>query len=579
MVLLISGLNSTIGKAMKIQVIKFGMSAETVKIDQDGLELDGPASLELLRKEHSPAAFLVRLSDLAAFRAYDNSVTDRKVKHKAKGLSQLLLGRDKVPLIDGNFSDAGQAGRSASTLLTNARKRAESNVYIIGVRDDIFEELWSKAGMSRQRVDPVKQRSPERHEVQASEGTDMSTWLLRELGRQCPAPPELSRIFVGESEAAIVVRSLIMLAAQTGSPVLILGDTGTGKEVVAREIHNNSNRKDHPFIPVNCGGIPSELLESELFGHKRGAFTDAKFDKRGLWQIAGQGTLFLDEIGELRPDHQAKVLRVLDKGEIRPVGETKAFPVEAQVIAATNRDLFSMVQTQEFREDLYYRLRGLIIRTPSLRDHPQDIPLLAEHLWNKICKESSQHLPQDILDELKLYGWPGNVRELKMVLSNLHTLFGDQTLTAEHLWAVFYLEGQGIAAGSSKVTEREIALHRAQCLRHLKRAYELLHAVQFAMNPLAEKTKIDKAVVRTVQSSLRLRLQELEMLCRYPLFFHSEATFAAAYGFKGKMTYLLSLFQRSAKEAATYWEMEVAETLKDVQSVVFKEIESVLGNA
>ena len=195
-----------------------------------------------------------------------------------------------------------------------------------------------------------------------------------------------------------------------------MGDTGTGKEIVARSIYENSERRRHDFVTVNCGAIPRDLLENELYGHVKGAYTDAKEDKSGLWEAAGEGVLFLDEIGDLQPEHQAKVLRALEDAEIRKLGATKGTKVKARIIAATNRDLHAMVQTGQFREDLYYRLRGFLIRTPALREHPDDIPLLAQHFWQKINHGKRKILPPEILTELKSCRWPGNARELKMML-------------------------------------------------------------------------------------------------------------------------------------------------------------------
>lgn len=162
--------------------------------------------------------------------------------------------------------------------------------------------------------------------------------------------------------------------------MLILGDTGTGKELVARAIHDHSARRAKRFMLVNCGAIPYDLLESELFGHVKGAFTDATYDKPGLWELADKGTLFLDEIGDLHPNHQVKILRALEDKKIRPIGGTKEIEVDARIIAATNRDLFSMVQARQFREDLYYRLCPFPIYTPTLPDHPEDIPTITQTL-------------------------------------------------------------------------------------------------------------------------------------------------------------------------------------------------------
>ena len=213
------------------------------------------------------------------------------------------------------------------------------------------------------------------------------------------------------------VMEMVRQVAPLSSPVLLLGETGTGKEVIAGAIHNLSSRKEGPFVKVNCGAIPESLMDSELFGHEKGAFTGAISQKRGRFERANGGTIFLDEVGELLPDAQIRLLRVLQEKEIERVGGTKPIKVDIRVIAATNRDIKKLVQTQQFREDLYFRLEVFPILLPPLRDRKSDIPSLVHYFIQKKSREiglrSMPSLAPGALERLKAYSWPGNVRELE----------------------------------------------------------------------------------------------------------------------------------------------------------------------
>jgi two-component system response regulator AtoC len=241
---------------------------------------------------------------------------------------------------------------------------------------------------------------------------------------------------LGKSEAIGKVFATIGKVAEYKTTVLIQGESGTGKELVARALHDGSSRKNKPFIPINCGAIPETLLESELFGHKRGAFTDAHADKKGLFAEAHQGTLFLDEIGELPLSLQVKLLRVLQEGSMRPVGASRDQEVDVRVIAATVRDLQREVQAGRFREDLYYRLNVLQINVPPLRDRRDDIMLLVEHFIERNngrlgtqIRDLDQRARKLLLD----YPWPGNVRELQNTIERAVVLAEGDTLTAADL--------------------------------------------------------------------------------------------------------------------------------------------------
>jgi two-component system response regulator AtoC len=241
---------------------------------------------------------------------------------------------------------------------------------------------------------------------------------------------------VGRSPGMSSVFELARKAARYSTTVLILGESGTGKELVARGIHNEGERAGKPLVPINCGGIPETLLESELFGYKKGAFTGADRNKKGLFQEADGGTIFLDEIGELPLSLQVKLLRVLQESEVRPVGEAKATRVDVRVIAATGKHLDEEVRQGRFREDLYYRLNVLTIALPPLRQRPEDVPFLCQHFLerfnHKLGKDISVISPAAMGRFLE-YGWPGNVRELENAIERGVLLAEDSMLTPEHL--------------------------------------------------------------------------------------------------------------------------------------------------
>ena len=224
---------------------------------------------------------------------------------------------------------------------------------------------------------------------------------------------------VGTSPAMQEAVRRIAKVAGTDTTVLLSGETGTGKELAARTVHRSSDRAAGPFIPINCGAISSTLAESELFGHERGAFTDAKTERRGLFELAEKGTVFLDEVGELPADLQVKLLRVLQEREVIRVGGSRPIPVDIRVVAATNRDLAQDVKSGRFREDLFWRLNVFPIEMPALRERPEDIPLLVSYLLDRVnaeCRSRVAELAPEVSDVLKRHTWPGNVRELANVL-------------------------------------------------------------------------------------------------------------------------------------------------------------------
>lgn len=244
-------------------------------------------------------------------------------------------------------------------------------------------------------------------------------------------------VLVGNAPAMQAVHRLIGTVAPTDSTVMILGETGTGKELAARTLYQQSKRGDMPFVPVNCGALSENLVESELFGHVKGAFTGAERDHKGLFEVANGGTLFLDEVGELNKNIQVKLLRFLESGEIRRVGDTKPFRTDVRVLCATNRDLRTMIQEDEFREDLYFRINTFEIRLPALRERRPDIPALARHLLGRAARrpvdQVTDLLSPEAIDVLLEHEWPGNVRELANVMEHAFIISGGGVITPEHL--------------------------------------------------------------------------------------------------------------------------------------------------
>ncbi len=232
---------------------------------------------------------------------------------------------------------------------------------------------------------------------------------------------------IGETEGIIRIKEMIEKVAPSDARVLVTGGNGTGKELVARSLHDNSSRKKMPFIEVNCAAIPAELIESELFGHEKGAFTSAVKDKKGKFELAHGGTLFLDEIGDMSASAQAKVLRALQENVIQRVGGEKDIKVDCRIVAATNKDLIQEIDKDRFREDLYHRLAVILIHVPSLNERREDIPLLAEHFLSLICSEHGiprKQFAASALEELKQIDWTGNIRELRNIIERLVILCG-----------------------------------------------------------------------------------------------------------------------------------------------------------
>jgi two-component system nitrogen regulation response regulator NtrX len=311
---------------------------------------------------------------------------------------------------------------------------------------------------------------------------------------------------VGKSSSLEALRQAIELAAPTRARILITGESGTGKELVARAIHNLSPWRDGPFVKVNCAAIPPTLIESELFGYEKGAFTGAMTGAKGRFEEASGGTLFLDEIGDMSLEVQAKLLRVLQEGELRRVGGSRMIRVQVRVIAATNKDLAAEVAAGRFREDLYFRVNVVPLEVPSLRQRREDIPLLAEHFCQQLCQENglpAKQLAPGALRRLQSWDWPGNVRELRNLIERVVILGGRSGIVEERDLPAFLVPAHDLPAPTGNESLRDF-------LRRAERAYLKLKldAADWNVTRAADALGLERTNLHRKMRQHRLRRPE-----------------------------------------------------------------------
>ncbi|RMG90358.1 MAG: sigma-54-dependent Fis family transcriptional regulator, partial [Candidatus Dadabacteria bacterium] len=334
------------------------------------------------------------------------------------------------------------------------------------------------------------------HAVRARRLSEENRYWRERWGRS----PDL----IGESPAVRELKEQIRVVGPTRASVLITGENGTGKELVARAVHRASRRRDGPFVEVNCAAIPEDLIESELFGHEKGAFTGATARRRGKFDLADGGTLFLDEIGDMSLKTQAKILRVIQEMRFERVGGTKTHEVDVRIIAATNKDLEEEIREGRFREDLYYRLNVVPIHVPPLRERTEDIPLLFRHFVEEYCREENREpveVDEAVFAVLQAYPWPGNVRELKNVAERMVILCRSDRLTVADVPPA--VRGQGTGSGGAGGTVRP-GLGLREARRQFERDYIARHLEEAGWNvpQAAEALGVDR-------SSLYKKMKEL----------------------------------------------------------------------
>ena len=358
------------------------------------------------------------------------------------------------------ITDVRMPGLSGIELTAQVRRNSpDTHVVVITAHEDMETAVGAmRAGAFDMLVKPLDLR----HLELVIERCLRDRLLLRQVrhyAEEAAEPYALAQL-VGKDPRMIEIYKLIGTVGPTRAPVLIRGETGTGKELIARAIHFNSDAAQEPFVAVNCTALPETLLESELFGHVKGAFTGAVQERRGRFELAGGGTIFLDEIGDASPGFQAKLLRVLQEKRFEPVGSERSRATDARVIAATHRPLEQLVREGAFREDLYFRLRVVDIAVPPLRDRRGDIPLLARRLLGRVALDLHKdlRLPESVVGALMAYEWPGNVRELENALTRAAVMARGGSVELEHL---------GLGGGSARDGERSAGVAEASADRSL----------------------------------------------------------------------------------------------------------------
>ncbi len=331
-----------------------------------------------------------------------------------KGNYEVVLSDIKMPKLDGMelLSKLVAHGTESALIMMSGHGNIETAVD--AVKKGAFDYLAKPIDLNRLLVTI-------RNAMDKTKLVTETKVLKKKIGKKYQ--------MVGNSAALENIRNLIEKVAPTDARVLITGNNGTGKELVAREIHNKSSRANYPLIEVNCAAIPSELIESELFGHEKGAFTSAVATRKGKFELAEGGTIFLDEIGDMSLSAQAKVLRALQENKITRVGGDKEIKVDVRIIAATNKDLKKEIEKGEFREDLFHRLSVIPIHVPSLNERRDDIPLLTEHFINLICSDygmTMKTITKEAIEELQKKDWTGNIREFRNVIERLIILCGKE---------------------------------------------------------------------------------------------------------------------------------------------------------
>jgi DNA-binding NtrC family response regulator len=321
---------------------------------------------------------------------------------------------------------------------------------------------------------------------------------------------------VGKSERMLRVLDLVGQVAPSRATILLTGETGTGKEVIAKAIHAHSSRSDHAFVAVNSGSLPQDLLESTLFGHVKGAFTSAYASQKGYFEIANGGTIFFDEIGNVGPETQSKLLRVIQEREFMPLGSTETVKVDVRIIAATNADLRKLVDERVFREDLYYRLNVINIALPPLRDRKSDIPLLIEHFFQKYCEENKRYLDEqgrsvlkfapDAMQVLMEHSWPGNVRELENAIERAVVLASDPVVPVDVLPDhILHAGGLKIRRDESGKLPADASLFEVVADYERRKIVEALESANWSQTDAAEALRIPLSTLN--QKIKRLDIQ------------------------------------------------------------------------
>jgi len=456
-------------------------------------------------------------------------------------------------------SSPGAFKRSFSPFIER-RHTPETPACLLFLPDSIHEKLL---------YEPVKKEQKESSSsLPWSENAFLSRWL--ETISRDPRVIQLQNEFLGISPATQLIRALIFKAGQTDSPVLILGETGTGKSKIAGLIHQYSGRSKVRMLSFDCSGVSEDLFESELFGHVKGAYTNAFFEKTGLFKEADQGTLFLDEIGELLPHNQAKFLTSIGSGTFRKVGSNHIETSDVRIIAATNSNLHQQVKLKTFRSDLFFRLNGLQIQVPPLRDRPEDIPVIASAFWKSI--NTKYELSESFLEYLKKEPWPGNVRELQMVLTGINDLFNDVTPSGEVVEAWRQSRKEIDIPKKTDPLDFDQAIRIENKLR-LAEAIRIIRLIRIYFRPLINnETEIVQSPkeLKRIREYVNEQNKLLDNLCREPLYFKDPDLYNDIRRFRFEMDKVLKNLPNMKDNFREIWYHSFDQPYKEIFKKIFK---------
>jgi transcriptional regulator with AAA-type ATPase domain len=405
-----------------------------------------------------------------------------------------------------NTDDPGAFKRGLKSLL-HERYGSSDPACLIVINRDVFSSVMKDL------------MNPKRPKNNKGDNEDPIKKLITETEKN-PVVKEIGKVYIGNSFAMRFARAMILKAAQSATPVLILGETGTGKDVIAHQIYKYAAHNKKGFLTINCSTLQDTLLESELFGHTKGSFTGATANKDGAFVALDGGTLFLDEIGELSLANQAKLLMAVDKQEIRSIGSNKAIKVNVRILAATNRNIDAMVLQGRFREDLHHRLNFFRIYAPPLRRHPDDIPAIANFFWEK--QKVHHKLTPAFLNFLKSYSWPGNVRELKAMLSSIIDIFGDVPPTRKVVDAIRSMHQETLNQSINQTKEGTDGLFILEARNRLISMQNIMRGIKIRLRPVLGhewKGKAKKEESLQLKSFISEQIRTMDELFLQPIYF------------------------------------------------------------
>jgi transcriptional regulator with PAS, ATPase and Fis domain len=381
---------------------------------------------------------------------------------------------------------------------------------------------------------------------------------------------QISTVYIGSSYYARLTRAFTFKASQSVKPVLIIGESGTGKDVIAREIFKYSLNYKKSFITVNCSSIPDSLFEAEAYGYLKGSFTDAKQDRKGFFEAAHEGTLFLDEIGDLSLSNQAKLLRALQSGEIKPLGSPNSLHVDLRLISATNRNLSSLIKQGKFRSDLYFRLNTINVISYPLREHPDDIPLIAKSIWKNNLGRKDK-LSDEFLNYLKEYTWPGNVRELKTLLNSISDLFTNDSPRPEHIIQLRAYQKNTLLESDSRQEDDFESFLKAQCRARVITLHNIIRAIKIVLRPFisSQTKKLTSGSQHKIKEFLRLEIVKLEDLCREPIYFKSREFFDQITRFRYLLDNLVQNWPSSPNDIHQLWKSKLSPLYDGIDQEIF----------